>query len=283
MIGDTAIGWVARLRAGLILFAAVAVTLPLMVLQALLLRLRHPAARRLPAAYHCAMRRLMGLKVTVRGAPAGERPLLLVSNHVSWLDIPVLSSVLPLSFIAKREVRAWPFVGWLARLQRTVFVDRDRRNRTGAATSEIAGRLHDDDAMVLFAEGTSGDGNRILPFRSALLGAAEAMIEDRAHRPVTVQPVAIAYGRVNGLPMGRQHRHVAAWYGDMELPGHLWALLCAGPVDVVVSFGVPVDLTAAGGRKGAADAAQAAVKRMFTAALTGQARAREDGQAGAQK
>ncbi len=269
MLGDTAPGTVARIRAAAILLAVLAVTVPLMPLQALLLRLDLPAARTLPCIYHRMICRLINVRVTISGTPAQDRPLLLVCNHVSWLDIPVLSAALPVSFIAKSEVRGWPLVGWLARLQRTVFVDRQRRRRTGEVTGEIVNRLRNNEAMVLFAEGTSGDGNRLLPFRSALLGAAETALEGSGGGGVVVQPAAIAYLRLNGLPMGRQHRPVVAWYGDMELPSHLWALLCAGPIDVTVSFGGPIDLSAAGGRKGAAGAAEASVRRMFTAALIG--------------
>src|SRR6185295_3773653 len=80
---------------------------------------------------------LIGIRVTVTGAPVGDRPLLLLSNHNSWIDIPVLAGVAPVSFVAKKEVAGWPMVGFLARTQRTVFVDRTRRNATGAQAGEI--------------------------------------------------------------------------------------------------------------------------------------------------
>ena len=119
---------------------------------------------------------LIGIRITVTGAPAAERPLLLLSNHNSWLDIPILAAVAPVSFIAKKEVAGWPVVGFLAKAQRSVFVDRTRRHATGAHADEVASRLSKGDIMVLFAEGTSSDGNKVLPFRSALVGAAQMAI-----------------------------------------------------------------------------------------------------------
>jgi lyso-ornithine lipid O-acyltransferase len=186
----------------------------------------------LPFAYHKLCCRIMGLKVRVVGKPARARPVLFVSNHVSYLDIPVLGSVVPVSFVAKAEVAQWPGYGWLAKLQRTVFVDR-RRNTTQQQRDSLHARLVAGDALVLFPEGTSNDGNRILPFRSALLSVAEAA---PAERPLAIQPVSIAYTSVNGVPLGWGLRPLVAWYGGMELGGHLWRFSRLGRVEVVVQF-----------------------------------------------
>lgn len=186
----------------------------------------------LPHAYHKLCCRIMGLKVRVVGQAAATRPTLFVSNHVSYLDIPVLGSVLPVSFVAKAEVAQWPGYGWLAKLQRTVFVDR-RRNTTREQRDSIGKRLASGDALVLFPEGTSNDGNRILPFRSALLSVAEAA---PAERPLAIQPVSIAYVSVNGVPLGWGLRPLVAWYGGMELGAHLWRFSRLGLVEVIVQF-----------------------------------------------
>lgn len=186
----------------------------------------------LPFLYHRLCCRIMGLRVRVIGKPAKARPALFVSNHVSYLDIPVLGSVIPVSFVAKAEVAQWPGYGWLAKLQRTVFVDR-RRNTTHRQRDTIQVRLSTGDALVLFPEGTSNDGNRILPFRSALLSVAEAAPADR---PLVVQPVSIAYTSVNGVALGWGLRPLVAWYGGMELGGHLWRFSRLGLVEVVVQF-----------------------------------------------
>lgn len=208
------------------------VTLVLTPFQVLILLVARRFWWALPFAYHKLCCRIMGLQVRVIGAPAKARPVLLVSNHVSYLDIPVLGSVVPVSFVAKAEVAQWPGYGWLAKLQRTVFVDR-RRNTTMQQRDSIHARLLAGDALVLFPEGTSNDGNRILPFRSALLSVAEAASPER---PLAIQPVSIAYTSVNGLPLGWGLRPLVAWYGGMELGGHLWRFSRLGMVEVVVEF-----------------------------------------------
>jgi 1-acyl-sn-glycerol-3-phosphate acyltransferase len=206
---------------------------------------------------------LMGIRVTVTGEPATDRPLLLLSNHNSWLDIPILASVAPVSFVAKKEVAGWPVVGFLARTQRTVFVDRDRRHATGAQADEMAGRLSKGDILVLFAEGTSSDGNKALPFRSALVGAAQRAIEGGG--AASVQPVAIAYRKMLGLPLGRQHRPLVAWYGGASLLPHLKRVLSEGGIDVSVVFGPARTLSATDNRKAATQEAGELVRRLVAA------------------
>jgi 1-acyl-sn-glycerol-3-phosphate acyltransferase len=208
------------------------VTLALTPVQILVLLVAPRFWWAMPYAYHKLCCRIMGLNVRVVGQPTKARPVLFVSNHVSYLDIPVLGSVVPVSFVAKTEVAQWPGYGWLAKLQRTVFVDR-RRNTTHQQRDSIHARLVAGDALVLFPEGTSNDGNRILPFRSALLSVAEAA---PAERPLVIQPVSIAYTSVNGVALGWGLRPLVAWYGGMELGGHLWRFSRLGRVEVVLQF-----------------------------------------------
>ncbi len=257
------------LRAIFILTAVGIVTPVGMVLQGLLSAVGAPS-RRLPVLYHRLVCALLGVRVNTLGAISRERPLMIAANHASWLDICVIGSIAPVSFVAKSEVAGWPVIGTLARLQRTVFVDRERRSRTGRTSREIGSRLAAGDVIVLFAEGTSTDGNRVLPFRSALMGAAHELArEDGAVPRIDVQPAAIAYTRLNGLPMGRQHRRVVAWHGDLELPGHLWRLLKAGTVNVTVSFAMPIPLERPADRKAVAAAAEVEVRRMALDLMTG--------------
>jgi 1-acyl-sn-glycerol-3-phosphate acyltransferase len=256
-----------RLRLGLVLAVVLAATAIGLPLQWAALKLRLPLRRQIPVLYHRLLLRLLGVRVHLKGAPAADRPLLLLSNHASWLDIPVIGALTPLFFVAKSEVAAWPLVGLLAKFQRTVFVDRQRRQATGSVNREIAERLHAGDPVVLFAEGTSSDGNRVLPFRTALVGAVrEAVASAEA---VTVQPMAIAYVRLQGLPMGRRHRPAAAWFGDMELAPHLLDVLRHGAIDVEVSFGAPLVLDAAHDRKQVTRDAERAVRALCAASLAG--------------
>ncbi len=207
-------------------------TLSLAPVQALILLLLPRLWWALPRLYHRMCCRIMGLRVRVVGQPSAARPTLFVSNHVTYFDIPVLGSIVPVSVVAKTEVAQWPGYGLLAKLQRTVFVDR-RRHTTATQRDSIGARLAAGDPLVLFPEGTSNDGNRILPFRSALLSVAEAASKER---PLVVQPVSIAYPSINGLPMGWGLRPLVAWYGGMDLGGHLWRFSRLGRVDVVVQF-----------------------------------------------
>ena len=224
-------------RAAVILAVFLVVTLILIPWQWPLLTLGLPARRTFPHRYHRFVARLFGIHIRVQGTPP-KKATLLLANHSSWLDIVIFSAVAPLCFVAKSEVGNWPFFGTLARLQRTVFVTRARRSETGMARDAIAQRLAQGDVLVLFPEGTSNDGNAVLPFRSALLGAAETVLEDGTRVPV--QPVSTAYVARQGIPMGRENRPLYAWYGDMELVPHLWEALKAGPLDVIVQFHEPL-------------------------------------------
>lgn len=208
------------------------VTLALIPVQVAILLLARRHWWAVPHLYHKLCCRIMGLNVRVVGTPAAARPALFVSNHVSYLDIPVLGSAVPVAFVAKTEVAQWPGYGTLAKLQRTVFVDR-RRHTTAKQRDSLHTRLTEGDALVLFPEGTSNDGNRVLPFRSALLSVAEAASPERA---LAVQPVSIAYTTVNGVPLGWGLRPLVAWYGGMELAGHLWRFTRLGQVEVVIEF-----------------------------------------------
>jgi|SRR5690554_1881358 1-acyl-sn-glycerol-3-phosphate acyltransferase len=224
-------------------------TIPLMPVQAFFLLTNKRLARELPFHYHRRGCRILGIQVVRVGEPAKDHPVLYVANHASYFDIPVLGSLVRASFIAKAEIASWPFFSWLAKLQRSVFVDR-RRSQTSGQRDEIAARLADKDDLVLFAEGTSGDGNRVLPFKSALFAVAEREVEGR---PLTVQPVSITYTRLDGMPMGRFLRPFYAWYGDMSLPGHAWEALGLGIVTVVVQFHEPVTIQDYGSRKALAE------------------------------
>jgi 1-acyl-sn-glycerol-3-phosphate acyltransferase len=221
----------------------------------------------LPVWFHRLFLKLFGVRVVVRGRPPEGGATLVLSNHVSWLDIPVLASLRPLSFVAKSEVAGWPVVGLFARLQRSVFIDRARKSHTASVNTEVAHRLARGDVIVLFPEGTTGDGNRVLPFRSALVGAARAALAEPSLLRINLHPVAVAYVRRNGLPVTRRERPSIAWYGDMDLAPHLAAFAREGPLDAVVHWGEPIPFDAASDRKRATAAAEAAVRDAVYAAL----------------
>jgi len=270
-------GWAMRmlsgLRASVLLAAFLAVTLPLMLVQYGLVLLGSPRARTLPHVYHKLVCRVLGIRVHVSGSVDPGKPALLVSNHVSWLDIVALSTVAPVSFVAKSEVGTWPFVSLLAKLQRSVFVDRARRTLVKHKAGEIAERLAKGDNIVLFAEGTSSDGNRVLPFRSSLFSAACQASGNGAANAAVVHTVVVAYTHLHGLPILRHERPTVAWYGEMDMLSHVWNVLKSGPLDVTISISEPVPLASLSGRKELAAFSEARVRRDFVEKLTSRAHA----------
>jgi lyso-ornithine lipid O-acyltransferase len=224
--------------------------------------------RTIPHLYHRAVCALIGVRIREAGRRSAETPLLILSNHVSWLDICVITALAPVVFVAKSEVARWPVLGWFARLQRTIFINRQARYQTGAATREIAGRLLGGDAVVLFAEGTSSDGIRILPFRSALIGAVHhALGSTTHHKEITVQSMSLAYVGLGGVPLGRALRERVAWIGDTDLVPHFINVLASGAVDVTVSWGEATAYDMNTDRKRIARDAENSVRRMTATAL----------------
>ena len=256
------------LRALFIAVVFFTVTPLLISLQWLLDKLKLPGWGAIAVGYYRVLCRLLRIHVRVVGEPLRDRAVLFVSNHVSWVDILVIGSIMPVAFVAKREVASWPLVGVTAKMQRTVFVDRTRRHRTSQAIGEIVKRLTSGTPVVLFAEGTSSDGNRVLPFRSALLGAVEeagAQVE----RGILLQPMSVGYTCLHGIPMGRQHRPLVAWYGDLDFMPHIKALIARGAVDAVVSYGEPVAADGTADRKAMTKSLEATVRALNVATLRG--------------
>lgn len=258
------------LRAAAILGGFGAITLPLMPVQAALLRTSPRLARKFPHWYHRQVCRLLGIRLHVEGQIVENAPVLVVANHVSWLDIPVLSAVAPLSFVAKKEVGTWPFVSSLAHLQRSVFIDRTRRTAVGQTTNEIIERLKSGDTIVLFAEGTSSDGNRVLPFKTPLFAAVKPTLAN-GHTEVgaCVQTLTIAYTHLHGIPLSRTRRSLVGWYGDMEMASHAWELLKAGPLDAKIHISPPVPLSDFTDRKELARYTEAVIRQSLAKLLHG--------------
>jgi 1-acyl-sn-glycerol-3-phosphate acyltransferase len=257
------------LRAFLVLGAFFALTLPLMPLQLLFLATGSRYARSFPHWYHRQVCKLVGVRLHIDGKVAEEQGVLLISNHVSWLDITVLSAVAPVSFVAKQEVASWPFVSWLAKLQRSVFVDRARRSEVGDKANEILARLAAGDHIVLFAEGTSSDGNSVIPFKTSLFAAAKPAAAAPMGTTVSAQTLALTYNKVYGLPLCRRGRHLVAWYGDMDLGPHAWRLLGLGPIDAYLRIGPPMPLDQFPDRKALARYAEDKVRSDVAELLRG--------------
>jgi len=188
-------------------------TLPSMLIQFFFLLLPGRSKESFARLYWRGVAAILGLRVTVHGALTPKRPAVFIANHCSWIDIIALGSVLPGCFVAKADVAKWPFISWIARLGRTVFVSRGKatleRERAG-----LEARLAAGDNIILFPEGTTSDGMRILRFQSSFLAIAEAPA-----RPV-IQLVTLVYDGLDGLPVLRRDRPLISWYGDMDLASH---------------------------------------------------------------
>jgi 1-acyl-sn-glycerol-3-phosphate acyltransferase len=230
--------------------------LPSMVVQAACLALPGSAKVAFPKLFWGRFAASLGLEVRVVGELASKssgRPVIFVSNHSSWVDIPVVGSVLPAAFVAKGEIEGWPVVRTIARLGRTVFVSR-QRGSTARERDAMLAVLARGDNLILFPEGTSSDGSRVLPFRSSFFAVAEGKgIDDPNLRPL-IQPVSVVYDRLNGLPAGRSSRPVFAWYGDMDLASHFWRMTQHLDMRVTVLLHAPLDPATFPDRKSLAQA-----------------------------
>jgi len=227
-------------------------TLLSMGVQAVCLLLPGRAKVAFARCYWALFTRLLGLRVRVIGTPAVPqpgRPVVFVSNHSSWVDVPVVGGVLPGCFIAKGEIERWPLINVIAWLGRTVFVTR-RRGTAGREREAMRARLRSGDNLILFPEGTSSDGSRVLPFRSSFFAVAEA---DDGIAPL-IQPVSVAYDRLGWLPTVRARRPVFAWYGDMDIASHFLRLAQHSGLRVTVLLHDPLDPAAYPDRKALAQA-----------------------------
>ena len=258
---------IGKIRLVVALSSVVASTLLLVPFQILAMKTGWYSENLARGLWHRINVKALGLRIHQQGAMTEKRPLLIASNHISWTDIEVMASLFDISFIAKSDIDGWPLIGKLFRLQRPVYVERNRKRKAGEQASEIARRLAAGQPIVLFAEGSTGDGNMLLPFKSTLFGAAGMAIAEGATDKVYVQPVAIAYTRVHGIPMGRQHRPLVSWVGDSELVPNLKDLLQEGAFDVELHFGEPIEFSAGSNRKDMTRAVEAQVFAMMQSAL----------------
>jgi 1-acyl-sn-glycerol-3-phosphate acyltransferase len=222
-----------------------ALTLPSMAIQALCLALPGQAKVAFPRFFWARFARTLGLDVRVVGELATkgtDRPVIFVSNHSSWIDIPVVGGVLPGAFVAKGDLARWPIVSTIARLGRTIFVSR-QRGSTARERDAMQAVLARGDNLILFPEGTSSDGSRVLPFRSSFFALAEGRSNagETSPRLPLIQPVSVVYDRLNGLPAGKSSRPVFAWYGDMDIASHFWRMTQHLDMRVTVLLHAPLD------------------------------------------
>jgi 1-acyl-sn-glycerol-3-phosphate acyltransferase len=238
-------GWLVarRFRVARRAFAVLVWTLPAMLVQAIWLLLPGRLKIAFPRLYWAVFARLIGIKVRIVGDIAsdpGGRRVVFVSNHSSWVDIPVLGGVLDGCFVSKDDVAGWPVISTIARLGRTVFVSRSRTS-TARERDVMRAKLSRGDNLILFPEGTSSDGSRVLPFRTSFFALAETRAGENPVDLPLIQPVSVVYDRLGGLPAGRASRPVFAWYGDMDIASHFWRLTQHIGLRATVLLHAPMD------------------------------------------
>lgn len=208
-------------------------------IQWLALRLKSPLSHILPRLFYSLLLWLVQVRVVVRGARPEKVPQLIVANHISWTDIPAMGTIYPVSFVAKREVSTWPIVAVFARLEGTVFVDRNKRRSILDANSAMAERISAGACIVLFPEGTTYDGTSLGLFHSSHFAVAEdALALSSSKASIAVQPVAIRYSSPH-----------AAWCGNALLLPHIIGLISGAPVTCNLVFCAPLAFNATADRK----------------------------------
>lgn len=212
-----------RLKATARFFVFATLTLVLLPFQFLVLAIPGGKGRAgyvLPNLWHIIICRAFGIKVEILGTPYRRSQTVFVSNHISYLDIPAIGSVLPASFVAKKDVAGWPVFGMLAKLQQTGFID---RSRTAALTqnSAMGAMLDEGKTLIIFPEGTSTDGREVIPFKSSLF----SLLVGDARPGLMIQPFTLSMRMADGSkPQTQDERDLYSWHRDMDtdLGVHLW-------------------------------------------------------------
>jgi 1-acyl-sn-glycerol-3-phosphate acyltransferase len=205
-----------------------------------------PGSLIIPLYWHKVTAALFGIRVEVEGSPVRGRQVVLVSNHLSYLDIEVFSRIAPWSFVAKAEVARWPLFGTLARLQQTAFTSRARTD-AHKDRDMLGARLAEGKNLIIFAEGTSSDGGAVLPFKSSVFGALK---EAAGVKPLLIQPVTLVLLTVDGRPCDQSSaRDLYAYHGDMVLAPHLWRFAGLRGARLRMIFHEPIEIDGTADRK----------------------------------
>ena len=215
----------------------------------------------LPVIFHKLLIWLLSVQIEFEGEiNKSNNCNLYISNHISYLDIPILGSNYPLRFVAKSEVEVWPLFGFLAKLARTIFISRNRFDSLNQK-SKIFKSLSSDEKVFIFPEGTTSDGNRVLDFKSSSFSALEG-------KNLIIQPIVILYSELNGIPINRWLRPVIAWYGDMDLKPHLSALVNLRSIRARLIYLDKVNAKNFSSRKNLCKHLENKIKKVYSSALS---------------
>ena len=183
----------------------------------------------LPVYFHKFLLKILGIKLSIIGQPSTLKPLILIGNHCSYLDIIILSSVYPVCFVAKSEIKGWFFFGFLAKMQNSIFIDR-RNFKTLDSLRRVSNNLSVKFSIIIFPEGTTNDGKKIMKFRPSLF----KVFEDNP--TLRLQNFSLCYTHINDMPLDNRLRPTIAWYGGMNMITHLGKFLNLSSVDAKLVF-----------------------------------------------
>jgi 1-acyl-sn-glycerol-3-phosphate acyltransferase len=215
----------------------------------------------LPVIFHKLLIWLLSIQIELEGEiDTSNNSNLYISNHLSYLDIPILGSTFPMRFVAKSEVEVWPLFGFLAKLGRTIFISRKRSDSLDQK-NKIFKSLSSDEKVFIFPEGTTSDGNRVLDFKSSSFSALEG-------QNFSIQPIVIVYSDLNGIPINRWLRPVIAWYGDMDLKPHLLKLASLRSIKVKLIYLDVVNTKNFCNRKDISNYLENKIKKVYSSAIS---------------
>ena len=178
---------------------------------------------------------IFGIKVKISGK-IDNKKILYVSNHISYLDILILGAFAKGLFVAKSEIKSWPLINKIATLGRTIFINRSRILSIKDQIKILENYLEKKENLILFPEGTSSDGSKVLPFKSSLF----SLTEIERLQEYKVQPISISYIKIDGMPVEKKFRPFFAWFGNMDLVPHAWKFLGLGLSEVDIKFHKPI-------------------------------------------
>jgi len=215
----------------------------------------------LPVLFHKMLLWLLSIKVEIVGeTDQSKKSNLFISNHLSYLDIPILGSKFPIRFVAKSEVENWPIFGFLAKKARSIFI---RRNKIDSLIqkNKILDMLFSGEKIFIFPEGTTSDGNRVLEFKSSSFSSVE-------NKNFIIQPMVIVYSDLNGIPINRWLRPMIAWYGDMDLRPHLSKLVGLMSIKAKLIYLEPVNTQNFENRKDLSNHLEDRIRKVYSSALS---------------
>lgn len=192
----------------------------------------------IPKLWHKSVCALFGIRYKIHGTPYKDGQVIYASNHLSYLDIPLIGSLLPASFLAKSEVAGWPLFGFLAKLQQTEFIRRDVM-KTKDETEALNARITKGRNLIIFPEGTSTDGQSVWPFKTSLF----SLVFNSGNPDLRIQPMTVKVLTTDGrAPLTQDDRDLYAWHVkmDTELHVHLWRFAKTSGARLALIFHEPV-------------------------------------------